>query len=880
MKTLLSHLFALLLRLRYRLRVTGLREIKKSRRNDHRPVLFLPNHQALIDPIIIMSLIYPAFAPRPLADEKQTAQPLFRWLMDQLRAIRIPDLSTSGQQVRDQVIVGIEEIIAALKQGDSILLYPSGRISRGNLELLGGNSGAATIIHAVPEARIVLVRLRGLWGSRYSRARGIPSLLKDVSKVLLAVLANGIFFLPRRRVELEFVEEPADFPPRNAGKQVINRWLEDFYNQHPDRHSEVPLWWWQGSAPIYHDETQPEFSDKDTSKIPESIRTLVMAKLQELAGTEDIEESDSLAADLGLDSIVLAEFGAWLQQEFGVSADNLETLRTVADCILAAGGIMPTLAGAELKPVSAGWFAQVEERKLTMPEGNTLAELFLDQARKNPDQVILSDQLRGDRTWRQLVMAIFALLPEIEKLPEQRVGIMLPSSVAAAVAWLTVVFSGKEPVLVNWTSGIANMQHSLGVVGAKNVITAKALTERLAGQGLALDQVGVTWLYLEEIAAGISAGQKLAALLKSQLSWSQLRHAKIAKNAAILFTSGSEARPKAVPLTHANFLANLRDFAQVLSLSSNDRLLGILPIFHSLGLAGTVIMPLCTGLRTVYWPNPTEGAMLARMTAAYRTTVLITTPTFLQGMLRTAKPEQLRTLRLIGSGAEKCPDHVFAALKEKCPQTVLCEGYGVTECSPMIAINSLSNPRLGTVGKLLPSMQRILLDPETGEPVAPGRNGRLLVRGPNVFSGYIGEAKSPFVEFDGELWYDTGDLMFEWEGVLVFAGRLKRFVKIGGEMISLPAIEQALESYYPAGEGPVLAVAASGDEQHPELVLLTTLATDRQEANQAIRAAGLSPLHNIRLVQQVEAIPLLGSGKTDYTVIGRLVREGAMVNGE
>jgi long-chain-fatty-acid--[acyl-carrier-protein] ligase len=311
----------------------------------------------------------------------------------------------------------------------------------------------------------------------------------------------------------------------------------------------------------------------------------------------------------------------------------------------------------------------------------------------------------------------------------------------------------------------------------------------------------------------------------------------------------------------------------MLSLSSNDRLLGILPVFHSLGLAGTVILPLCTGLRTVYWPNPTEGTMLNRMTAAYRTTVLIATPTFLQRMLGTAKPEQLQSLRLIFSGAEKCPDHVFAALKEKCPQAVLCEGYGVTECSPVVAVNSLSDPRLGTVGRLLPSMQHILLDPETGEPVAPGANGRLLVRGPNVFSGYIGEAKSPFLEFDGKFWYDTGDLMFERDGVLVFAGRLKRFVKISGEMISLPAIEQALESYYPAGEGPVLAVAASGNEQHPELVLLTVLDTNRQEANQAIRAAGLSPLHNIRLVRQVEEIPLLGSGKTDYTAIKRMVKE-------
>lgn len=871
MKTLLNLLLFLLLRLRYRLRVEGLRDIKRSRRNDCRPILFLPNHQALIDPVIVMSLLWSRFRPRPLADEKQTSHPLFRWLMTKLRAIRIPDLNTSGKQVKEQVFAGIEEIIAALKQGDNVLLYPSGRISRGQLEQIGGNSGAATVLHAVPEARIVLVRLRGLWGSRFSRARGIPSLLGDMGELLLAVLANGIFFMPRRRVELEFVE-PDDFPARNAGKQAINRYLEDFYNCQPDRNTEVPLFWWQGYSPICHDEAQPEFADTDLGKIPASIHTLVTDKLQELAGTGPVHAHDSLAGDLGLDSLVLAEFGAWLQQEFGVAADNLEALKTVADCILAAGGIMPTLAGAELKPVSAKWFKPVPEKTLTIPEGATIAELFLRQARKNPGQVILSDQIRGDKTWRQIVMSIYALLPEIEKMPGKRVGIMIPGSVSAVICWLAVIFSGKEPVMVNWTSGTANMKHSLGVVGATQVITVKALTNRLATQGIELDQVGVEWLYLEELAGGISAGQKLAALLKSYVSWQQLRQANIAENAAILFTSGSEARPKAVPLTHANFLANLRDFAQVLSLSANDRLLGILPVFHSLGLAGTVILPLCSGLRTVYWPNPTEGAMLARMTGAYGVTALIATPTFLNGMLRSGKPEQLQSLRLIGTGAEKCPEHVFAALRQKCPQALLCEGYGVTECSPMVTLNALDDLRPGTIGKVLPSMRSVLLDVETGQPAAPGKNGRLLVRGPNVFSGYIGEAKSPFVEFQGQSWYDTGDLMHEQNGVLIFAGRLKRFVKLGGEMISLPAIEQVLEAHYPAGDRPVLAVAAAGDEQHPELVLLTTLATDRQEANQALRDAGLSPLHNIRSVQRVEAIPLLGSGKIDYTGIGRMVR--------
>ncbi len=313
----------------------------------------------------------------------------------------------------------------------------------------------------------------------------------------------------------------------------------------------------------------------------------------------------------------------------------------------------------------------------------------------------------------------------------------------------------------------------------------------------------------------------------------------------------------------------------MLSLSSNDRLLGILPVFHSLGLAGTVVLPLCTGLRTVYWPNPTEGMQLARMIAAYETTTLITTPTFLNGILRAGESAQLKSLRLIFSGAEKCPEHVFKTLEQKCPDALLCEGYGVTECSPVVTVNSIDDPRPGTIGRIMPSMEYVLLDPETREPVTGGKTGQLLVRGPNVFPGYLGDAPSPFVEYAGKFWYDTGDLMFEQDGVLVFAGRLKRFVKLGGEMISLPAIEQVLEAYYPSGDEPVLAVAATADEEHPELVLLTTLDTDRQEANQAIREAGLSPLHNIRLVKKIDQIPLLGTGKTDYTTINKLVNAEA-----
>ncbi len=866
MKKICNFLVYLLLSLRYRISLKGLAALEK---ND-KPILFLPNHQALIDPVIVMNSLYSRFSPRPLADENQFDHPLLKFLVRGLNIIAIPDLAISGRRAKEAVDAGLDEVVKALDAGDNVLMYPAGRLCRSHLERLGGNSGVTSIVHRVPEVRIVLLRTRGLWGSSFSRAAGVPSFFKALKKGVGDLLVNGLLFMPRREVCIE-VEEVADFP-RQAGKREINRYLEEWYNCEPDRNKAVPRAWWQGGKPRFLAEPSGETVIHETNTIPERIRNQVKEKLSGLSGVRDVKEQDSLADDLAMDSLVLVEFGCWLESEFGFSPQQLSALTTVADCILAAGGFMVGAAGQEIKPATGKWLASVKECTLVPAEGSNIAQVFLDQARKNPDQVIITDQISGDKTWRQLILAIYAFLPFIREIRQKRVGIMLPGAVSAAISWLAVVFSGKEPVMVNWTMGIRNMQYSLESLGVEQVITARVLEARLENQGIDLNLLPVKWLYLEDLASNISIGSKIVSLIKSRFYWRGLEKAKIADTAAILFTSGSESRPKAVPLSHSNLLANASDFAKVLSLSANDRQLGILPIFHSLGLAGTVILPLCSGLRTVYWPNPTEGAMLARMIEEYQTSMLITTPTFLGGILRAADKKKLSSLRLVFSGAEKCPERLFAGLNKFCPQAVLCEGYGVTECSPVVAVNSIEKPRPGTIGRILPSMEGLLVNPETNNAVGPGETGKLLVRGPNVFSGYLGDVPSPFVEHGGYFWYDTGDLVYEDDGVLVFAGRIKRFVKLGGEMVSLPAIEHVLAENCDAdGDEPEVAVMATADEEHPELVLLTSMDIERQEVNRIIRKAGLSPLHNIREVRKIENIPLLGTGKTDYATLEKLI---------
>ncbi|CAK8725124.1 MAG: 1-acyl-sn-glycerol-3-phosphate acyltransferase [Candidatus Electrothrix sp. AX5] len=248
MKKLITLTFVLLLRVRYRITVNGLKELK-SRTQDDRPVLFLPNHQALIDPVIIMSLLYNTFAPKPLVDEKQSEHPLIKHLMDMVNAIFIPDLNVSSRDAKEQVFAGIEEVAVSLKRGENVLMYPAGRISQGHQEVIGANSEAVSVIYGAPEARIVLIRIRGLWGSRFSRARGIPSLLGDIWKLLFRVLANGLLFMPRRPVHIEIIE-PDDFPV-GGDKKIMNRYLENFYNTEPDRNTEIPPYWWQGYQPIH-----------------------------------------------------------------------------------------------------------------------------------------------------------------------------------------------------------------------------------------------------------------------------------------------------------------------------------------------------------------------------------------------------------------------------------------------------------------------------------------------------------------------------------------------------------------------------------------------------------------------------------------------------
>jgi long-chain-fatty-acid--[acyl-carrier-protein] ligase len=840
--------------------------MKKGRKG----LLLLPNHPGFIDPVILVTQFFRWFRPMIIADRDQVDYPVLRTIVRKLNIITIADPAVYGEKAKAEIEQAFAKCRDHLNSGGNVLIYPAGHTSYTRFEELGGASGAEYLVKSCPDARIVLVRTSGLWGSNFSRSAGSrPNFFAELKKGIAIVFSNLIFFTPRRKVSV-LLHEPDDFP-RNGTRAEMNRFMEAFYNADMKPRTYVPYHFFQGFKEKELPEIAVSAGSDEVDDIPQSVRALVLDKIKELTGVSTVLAESNLSRDLAMDSLVKIELLMWMESEFGVSVNDPESIQTVAHAMRAALGTTSSGTVFTLNKVPSVWYKKDKrKRPAQVPEGSTIPELFLKQAKKNPKAAIIADQSRGVMTYEKLVLAVMVLRTVVQKIEGEYVGIMLPSLSPVMPLVLSVQFSGKVPVMINWTAGERSINHSLSLLGVNKILTAKAFVERLEGQGLRIDSIKDRFFYLEDLGSMVGLGTKLGALFRSRVSWRSLRKMKVKENAVVLFTSGSENLPKAVPLSHENIITNIRDAVKDMELLESDSFIGFLPPFHSFGLVATYFVPLCAGMRSAYHPNPTEGTMIAKMIGAYRSTILVGTPTFLDGITRSAAVQDVESIRLSVSGAEKCPDKLYDFIASKWPGMTICEGYGITECSPIVAANRPGHPVKGTIGKTLSSVEYVVRDVDTGARVAFGQKGMLYVRGKSIFKGYLHyDGPSPFEAFEGKSWYKTGDLVSEsFDGTLTFEGRLKRFVKLGGEMISLPAIEAVLlEKYQKPDEDIVLAVESTPAESNPEIVLFSVLDIKREDANTVIRAAGLSPLHNIRVVKRVDKIPLLGTGKTDYRTL-------------
>jgi long-chain-fatty-acid--[acyl-carrier-protein] ligase len=859
------------LALRYRLHVDALEQAQGLKG----PVLILPNHPAYIDPALVLAALWPALKPRPMVFETMFRNPLLWPVSKLLNALRVPDLdSQASSQAREEAQTAVNAVIDGLKKGENFILWPAGRIQRGGVEVLGGARALTDILQAVPEATVVLVRTTGLWGSMFSFAATgkQPALTTVLFSGLGVILANLLFFAPRRRVDLT-VEKLDRSQLPELRREKINPWFENWYNS---KGQSQPLF-----VPYHFLFGRREFEfpkldglgEVDLSKIKpetkEAINHLIADKLHRPL-TEQEQKPETTLDQLGLDSLDRMDVMLQVEQRFGFSGEqvpaNLGQIWALAQGLIEKG---------TPKPPPTAWFPRSTNDSPLEIMGDTIAAAFVTRALASRQDVAAADDLAGAMTYERMLVAALLMAKRFAKIDAANVGLLLPASVACDIALLGLYLAGKLPVILNWTTGPANLAHAAKLMNLTHVVSSRAFIDRTA-----VTVEGTQYLHLEEIRKGMGKLEQLWTLLSVRLRpggvLNRIPNVAPDSPAVVLFTSGSEKAPKAVPLTHANILSNQRSGLAILGLTHKDSILGFLPAFHSFGMSVTGLLPLLAGLRVVRHADPTDAGGLVRKIAAYKPTMLVGTPTFLSFILDRAKPGDLDSLRFIIVGAEKCPESLFKRCAELAPHAALLEGYGITECSPMVSANVPGATKPGTVGKPLPGVEVLVLDVETEKPVGPNQLGTLLVSGPTIFPGYIGyDGPSPFKEIDGKRWYATGDLAkIDDDGFIEFCGRMKRFLKAGGEMISLPALEDPFARLYPpTKDGPRVAVEGVETDGARRIVLFSTEPLNVHDANAKLIEAGFRGVMRLDEVRKIDKIPVLGTGKTDYKVLRALIEK-------
>jgi len=501
---------------------------------------------------------------------------------------------------------------------------------------------------------------------------------------------------------------------------------------------------------------------------------------------------------------------------------------------------------------------------------NVLAAI-IQTARQFPGVVALEDVTHRKLTYRRLLAGAEALAGQWRRQwpggDPARVGVMLPTSLAMPVTLLSLWRVGKIPAILNFSTGMSTMLACSQLAGLKQIITSRTFLERARLNIQAMRDAGIEFIYLEDVRAKISRWEQLGALLQVTFNPQSAIRNPQSEVALVLFTSGSEGTPKGVELTHTNILANVRQLLAVYDVNDADRLFNCLPLFHSFGIIGTVL-PLIHGCYVFLYPSPLHYRVIPTLIYNLDCTISFGTNTFFNGYARKANPFDFRALRLLVAAAEKLQETTANAWARQYGVRVL-EGYGATECSPTITVNTPIHPRFGTAGRFLPGIEYKF---EPVEGVAPG--GRLWVRGPNIMRGYLNrEANEKFLAGNG--WYDTGDIAcVDEDGYLQILGRLKRFAKVSGEMVSLTAAEEALAGAFPQyGLRFQMAVLARPDPERGES--LVAVANDQRlsmtEVRAAIKARGLSNLYVPREIKYIREIPKLGTGKVDHRGLEKLL---------
>ena len=495
---------------------------------------------------------------------------------------------------------------------------------------------------------------------------------------------------------------------------------------------------------------------------------------------------------------------------------------------------------------------------------------FIKSAKTMPKKIAIVDCTLDKRlTYSKALIAALILAKKFSKYHDTYIGVMVPTSAGAFLTSLGLLMAGKVPVMINYSTGAAeNCEYAQNKCGFKTIIASKALVEKIKCPPVD------GFVYLEEIMESVSTGDKISAALRAgmplKMILNGLPKADINDNIVILFTSGSEKEPKAVQLTHRNLGSNIEGIMEAIPLTSDDSIMSILPLFHVFGFNTNFWLPMTQGMTAVTYANPLDYKKIPALIRQEKPTMITGTPIFYAGYLRESKPGDLTSLKYVVPGADKTPDWIRDGFREK-HGIELYEGYGATETSPVVSVNRPDANKPGSIGKVLFNVKVKITDVNTGEPLSSGQEGKILVKGDLIMKGYFDDLEETSLRIkDG--WYDTGDMgMLDADGFLWHRGRLKRFVKIGGEMVSLVKTESVLEELMPKGMD-CCVVEVPDARKGARLIAAVTGEVDTKKL---IKQMG-EKLPAIAIPNQFivfDELPKMGSGKMAFRQITDMVRK-------
>ncbi|GAB4357124.1 MAG: acyl-[ACP]--phospholipid O-acyltransferase [Methylohalobius crimeensis] len=601
----------------------------------------------------------------------------------------------------------------------------------------------------------------------------------------------------------------------------------------------------------------------------------------------------------GTDAVVLPFYlhGLW-GSRFSRSSDKLKRQRKVNgkyDVTVVFGEPLPRTVQAEVVKQRILAFS-TDAWEIYTEKLPPLHVAWMETAKRALSEIGVVDSTGKRLTSSRLLTSVLCVSRRLRKsLSGRMIGLLLPTSAAGIIANLAALMAGKTPVNLNYTAGKKALKEAFEQAGIERVITARSFLKRLDKKGFSSEELfqDLEISYLEDIFARIGTFQWLTTFLQVRAfpAWVLKRlHAapvSIDSPATVLFSSGSEGKPKGIVLSHRNLMANLKQTSDVLNTEHGDVVMNALPLFHAFGLTVTTFMPLVEGMPVVCHPDPSDTARIAKLIAEHRATIFCTTPTFLGFFARNPRihPLLLESLRIVVSGAEKLNPDTEQAFRLKFNRPVL-EGYGATETSPVAAVNipdrldaaswkAQKGAKSGTVGLPLPGTSLQIVDPVTLKACSIGEGGLVLIAGPQVMQGYLNQPEKTheaLIEIDGRRWYRTGDKgHLDEDGFLTIEDRYARFAKIGGEMVSLGAVEQAIRSVLHDPETELVAVNRPDPKKGERVVLAVTRPVSFDALRTGLLESKCNPLMIPSEVITLAAIPKLGSGKTDFGAVRKWV---------